>query len=1211
MDYSRYFTRAVWQRGVSYWRQKRVKTVARIPRSEHESYMATVQGTMTYSVKLEFSGERLIAAGCTCLAAAQGNLCKHIAAAICEVCAMFGKNSGKPTETRASVPNTVTVRPFPREADPPYDTDFRTEAPFFRLGSICENLYVTAETEQQARALAESGRVRLENAEIFPGREGWESTLLRVLGSCEGKRLSLLLSHTSLAEVACECDRECYAKNQLRFGRQGCCEHVLALLYRLQERTRTERLGSATDENGTRFLRSVRGTLLSLRAPAERKPEVRFEPRLRNAKSQIALTFRAGREKLYVIRNLKLFLEAERDRGEWMLGVNNRLDFAASCFDAQSQPLADWAWRVIRSGSGFPETAASFGGFQSPDTIVLNAPLMDEFFALMGGHTIPAQGMDSASVTLEDGDVQVPASVEPIQNQGDFLGVRVSGQFPEGMHRGMDRLYCLTEKSLLRLSPERSLALRPLAELADEDGTFELTIGRDSLPMFYREILPAMQESLTTEVREPELIERFVPPQAVFTFRLDKLEDDIFCEAVVTYQQESRFLLQDPDGAFFDEEAEVRALGVLREYFPVEEPARNGTPLLHCPPDEHAVYRLLSEGVDALSRIGTVLATDRFSSLHIRRKWKWKVGVSLESDVMNLEILSDDLTREELSEILAAYAAKKKYHRLRGGDLVDLSGDQVQELDMLFQAAHVPIREFISGHLHMPAYRALYLDKLMEEHDQIAGNRDRAFKSLVRSFKTVQEADEDPPERLQGVLRPYQEQGFRWLSTLEQHHFGGILADDMGLGKTLQLLSLILRDKEKGILKPSLIVCPSSLMYNWQAEAARFTPDLRTAVIAGSQAERRPILERAMAYDLLITSYDLLRRDFAEASEHPFHIVALDEAQNIKNHATATAKAVKSLKADYRFALTGTPVENRLSELWSIFDFLMPGFLYPYETFSRELETPIVKQQDKEASERLRRMISPFVLRRLKRDVLRELPEKTEEVYPVDLTGRQRELYDAQVVHLQNLLNSGNESFDKKRMAILAELTRLRQICCDPGLMLEDYDGPSAKRDALMELLQTAVDGGHKVLVFSQFTTMLDLLAKDLTAQGIDFMVLTGATPKEERLQMTQRFNTNDTPVFLISLKAGGTGLNLTGADIVIHYDPWWNLAAQNQATDRAYRIGQDKPVSVYRLIARNTIEDRIVQLQESKRDLAESVLSGEQTSLASLSREELLALVE
>ena len=313
-----------------------------------------------------------------------------------------------------------------------------------------------------------------------------------------------------------------------------------------------------------------------------------------------------------------------------------------------------------------------------------------------------------------------------------------------------------------------------------------------------------------------------------------------------------------------------------------------------------------------------------------------------------------------------------------------------------------------------------------------------------------------------------------------------------------------------------------------------------------------------------------------------------------------------------KFAMTGTPIENRLSELWSIFDYLMPGFLYSYEAFRKEIEQPIVKHGEEDAMDRLKKLVSPFILRRIKEDVLKDLPDKLEEIRYVKMGADQQKLYDAQVVHMQTVLaKQGDEEFNKNKIQILAELTRLRQICCDPSLCFENYKKESTKRESCLELIQSAIDGGHKMLVFSQFTTMLDILAQELDALKTDYYMITGATAKEKRLQMVNAFNTDSTPVFLISLKAGGVGLNLTGADVVIHYDPWWNIAAQNQATDRAHRIGQTKKVVVYKMIVKSSIEEKIQKLQETKKDLADQIVNTETGQFGGMSREELLELLE
>ncbi len=447
---------------------------------------------------------------------------------------------------------------------------------------------------------------------------------------------------------------------------------------------------------------------------------------------------------------------------------------------------------------------------------------------------------------------------------------------------------------------------------------------------------------------------------------------------------------------------------------------------------------------------------------------------------------------------------------------------------------------------------------------------------------------------------------------------GGILADDMGLGKTVQVLSYLLamkengqerpgKPKDEGVL-PSLIVCPASLVLNWAEECQKFTPELHCLVVDGDAAHRAALAKQWGGADVVVTSYDLLRRDEELYAGQAFYACILDEAQAIKNHTTQKYKAVCQINSRVRFALTGTPVENRLGELWSIFSFLMPGYLPPYKSFCTRFEKPIVQEDDKAAARRLNQLTGPFLLRRMKADVLKELPPKTENVYRIELEEEQRKLYLAAVVDAREKLQAAKP---EDKMAVFAVLMRLREICCDPRLIVDGWEGGSAKLDACIELVASAVEGGHRILLFSQFTSMLELLAKRLDEEGISHFTLQGSTPKPVRAELVRRFNGGEVSVFLISLRAGGTGLNLTAADIVIHYDPWWNVAAQNQATDRAYRIGQQNPVQVYKLIAQDTIEEKIVELQQAKQSLADTVTGTADGAILSMRPDELLQLLE
>ena len=433
---------------------------------------------------------------------------------------------------------------------------------------------------------------------------------------------------------------------------------------------------------------------------------------------------------------------------------------------------------------------------------------------------------------------------------------------------------------------------------------------------------------------------------------------------------------------------------------------------------------------------------------------------------------------------------------------------------------------------------------------------------------------------------------------LQRNRFGGILADEMGLGKTLQALvwlSMAVAGQESGRRKPSLIVCPTSLVENWAAEAARFTPWLRLGAMTGSDRhERWKDLDR---FDVLVTSYALLRRDIDLYAPLDFLSVILDEAQHIKNHSTRNAQSAKRLRADHRLVLTGTPIENGAADLWSIMDFLMPGYLGSHETFRGSIELPIAQggPEGELAQWKLRRKLRPFLLRRLKKDVAKELPPKIERIAACPLSADQQKVYAALIENSRRKIAGlvAEQGFARSKFEILNTLLRLRQVCCHLDLLKLDglqAKDPSAKMDLFFELLDEAMDAGHRVLVFSQFVSMLTILRREIARRGLRHCYLDGAT--QERLKIVQEFNRDESiPVFLISLKAGGTGLNLTGADMVIHYDPWWNPAVENQATDRAYRIGQKRTVYSVKLIAQDSIEERVLALQRKKQHLYNATL--------------------
>ena len=536
-----------------------------------------------------------------------------------------------------------------------------------------------------------------------------------------------------------------------------------------------------------------------------------------------------------------------------------------------------------------------------------------------------------------------------------------------------------------------------------------------------------------------------------------------------------------------------------------------------------------------------------------------------------------------------------------------MDNQELQDLDHLTDTLSLPVQDIVRGEVQIPTYRLFEIDQMMQDDTSLHYQRSEELKKWIEDFQT-KEHEFDVPEHYQPILRDYQKKGYQWLRLMEHYHFGGILADDMGLGKTLQMITYFDSLKGQGT---HLVIAPASLILNWQDELMKFSNDLNVLCVYGNKEEREEHLKNQGQYDVLITSYDYLRRDIEWYEKLSFHTVVIDEAQNIKNPKTRNAICVKRLKAKQRFALTGTPIENSLAELWSIFDFLMPYYLYHYSYFLEQFERPIVKEHNEQKQERLKQMITPFVLRRNKKDVLYELPEKIEQTLYMHLSEEEEKLYLANLVQVNQSLQQKLDVQKLGHIDILAMLTRLRQLCQDSRLLYPEFQGPSSKLKGCMELIHSLKDNHKKILLFSSFTSLLHLIEEQCQKEHVSYYLLDGSTPKEKRKKMVDKFQNDDTTLFLISLKAGGSGLNLTSAQAVIHYDPWWNMSAKNQATDRAHRIGQQETVQVFSLIMKNTIEEKIMELQMQKKNLADTFVEGNEGSITSMSLEDMKSLFE
>lgn len=604
---------------------------------------------------------------------------------------------------------------------------------------------------------------------------------------------------------------------------------------------------------------------------------------------------------------------------------------------------------------------------------------------------------------------------------------------------------------------------------------------------------------------------------------------------------------------------------------------------------------LLDEKLDELALKYEVFTSEKLKNMNIVKESHITSTFSIGKDnVMSFNFELGEISNKELVDIFDSLKKKKKYFKLKSGNLLDLRDENIRELESLSNDMNLSNKDISNGSGEIPKYRAIYYDSLKKNRYNII-RTNNLFDKFIDNFKAYKDVDITFRSD-EKILRDYQKIGVKWLYNIHKCDFGGILADEMGLGKSLQTLCFIRRILDNDKSAKVLIVTPTSLCYNWEKEIEKFTPEVNYHIFTEARNKRRELIEEGNN-NVYITSYGLLREDIEYYKKINFSVFIIDEAQNIKNPATGITKSVKSVKAKTRIALTGTPIENSLSELWSIFDFIMPGFFGSMREFNdkygiKEIES----DDDKHKLNDLNRQISPFILRRKKKDVVSDLPDKIENNIYIDLTDNQKELYAALVEKTRQEMDDliGSEGFSKARFKILELLTRLRQMCIDPSIIYDNYKGGSAKIDESIKVIKEVIDNDHKILLFSSFRTALNIVEKRLKKENISYYLIDGSVSSKKRMELVEKFNNDETKIFLIMLKAGGTGLNLTGADVVIHLDLWWNPQVENQATDRAHRIGQKNTVEVIKLITKGTIEEKILELQQKKKVLSDSVIEGD-----------------
>ena len=978
------------------------------------------------------------------------------------------------------------------------------------------------------------------------------------------------------------------------FLKKGCCRHAVAAWLTAD---RTKVIESMMRKRAPEIAGELTELILK-GMPGEANIHLEMTLALpQKAGQELRAGLRIGEKKLYVVKDIPAFLAAMDAQETLVLGKDFTWQPEWMRFSSDDEGMIHLLKKLCSA-----QEAGHRNGAAGNRMIALPDLFAEEMLEQLG--ETPLRVMDQSGKILRCRLVRnVPVPLHFMINLGP-RGLQVSGRIPPDLQPVTESCsWVLTGGNLIRTEAEQGKLIRLLWQNQYE-GRCLMEYPLKETERVIGEVLPYLKIRGAVEIGE-ELRKRLVRLPLKAEVYLDKEGKSVIATVRFLYGEielnpfgaaEKKIALDKGEKLLLrDAEGEHLVLEILANAgFRVgkENIRLSGT---------DAIFDFVGDGVRRLQEVSVVYLSRDFKRM-IPRRPALSGSMRMNGDKLELMLTRDGEPVDEILELIEALSRKRRYFRLRSGeflDLNDLAGWQ-EAAAGIYEAAVRDGNELNRDAIVLRAYRAGYLTSMLEN----SGLKIELDENVTELTETLKNGGGEAaaPALAPGIaLRDYQKRGYDWMFALDRMRMGGILADDMGLGKTAQIIALLQTTREAG--RTSLVVAPTSLTYNWLSEFRKFAPDLSVTVLTGNGTQRAGLIRHFTTHgdmDVVITSYPLIRRDIALMKDYPFRFVILDEAQNIKNAGSVAAQAVKQLQADTRFALTGTPMENGVGELWSLFDFVLPGYLPGYNTFLR-------KYQDGENAEDLLRRIHPFLIRRLKQDVLEELPDKMETTLTARMTPEQERIYRASLERLRPRIDQlMDEKGGRGRIEVLSAITELREICCHPSLVMSDYRGGSGKEELLIELLPEMIRDGRRVLLFSQFTSMLKLLKRRLEENGFTTLYLDGDTPAGDRLNLTERFNQGEGEIFLISLKAGGYGLNLTGADMVILYDPWWNPATEEQATDRAHRIGQEKKVQVVRLITGETIEEQVVELGNRKKALFERLITPGESILSALTEQEI-----
>lgn len=911
----------------------------------------------------------------------------------------------------------------------------------------------------------------------------------------------------------------------------------------------------------------------------------------------LKIGYKGVKPKTYIVKNIGEFLLAYQKESMFIVNKQHYFELKKSAFAIESQDLLDDLTGIFQTSQLLGANGVQVKGKIDKRYLIVPIDKAQEIIEKInktGRFHLAADELKYRKMGFSQEMLPIEFIVTKLdEEQYQLLIQDELTLFLSHYHWGLskDQIFTFTQEQ-----EEIYMTLLQLLKRIDQP---KITYKKSEISDLFSSVMPLLRK-IGEVVVSPEVAAEVVhyPLQAVFVFRkvrgaIHLRIDFQYGEVVFSTDMKHTVLSEDNQEVIRNTQKEQEIFELAKGCAYKE----NSTGFEKALPAGEQLYYFFKAEIPAFRRFGEVHMGKKLRELFLdAQQHRPTIQVSDSDSWLDVRFDITGIDEEEIDSVLASLLRNDQFYTLKTGEILSFDSEEFTQTSEILTMLRKNIKQ-VTGTIQVPRNQGLIIENMLENNQR--AHFSDSFKQMVSYLTKPEDFEVSLPKGIHATLRNYQIDGFKWLKMLSYYQFGGILADEMGLGKTLQTITYLLSEKEnqeqKGI---ALIVAPASLIYNWQAEIKKFAPDLNSQVIAGNKVEREKLLEKT-AQDIFITSYASMRQDVETYRSLNIGYLILDEAQMVKNSGTKTAQAIKSLTIPQRFALSGTPVENNLDELWSIFQMILPG-LFPAKTKFRELKP-----------EEVAKIIQPFILRRDKKTVLDDLPEKIESNLYSVLTDEQKMVYLAYLKKMQeNVSQMDQDSFKKNRLSILAGLTRLRQICCDPRLFIDDYTGGSGKVEQVKDMLLAAKENNRRVLLFSQFTSMLSLLEKELNELGLATFYLRGSTKPKDRIEMADAFNEGERDVFLISLKAGGTGLNLTGADTVILYDLWWNPAVEEQAAGRAHRIGQKNVVEVWRMIAEGTVEEKMNLLQQEKRELFQRVIQGNEEQLSKMTEEDIRTIL-